>query len=88
MAKLTPAACRAGRALLGWGVRELGEEAGLSYVTVSRIEAGAPPREATEAKIVAAFAAHGVEITNGEGTGARLVKSRTERVTTKAKKKR
>lgn len=75
MAKLTAEACRAARALLGWGVRDLARHSGVNYVTIARIEGGASPREATEAKIVEAFAAHGVEITNGNGTGARLLRS-------------
>lgn len=72
VAQLTPAACRAGRGLLRWGVRELAIEAGLSPTTVIQFEAGRPHMEATPAAIVAAFARHNVEITNGSGTGARL----------------
>jgi transcriptional regulator with XRE-family HTH domain len=73
--KLTPEACRAGRALLGWGVRDLAAEAGISPATVNGIEHGRTPWPTSAEKIVAAFARHGVEITNGEGTGARLVAS-------------
>jgi DNA-binding LacI/PurR family transcriptional regulator len=64
---------------LGWGVRDLAERAELSPTTVSMVEAGKPHADATAAAIVAAFAAHGVEITNGEGTGARLLKKRPKR---------
>lgn len=71
-AKLTPAACRAARALLNWTVRDLMREAGVSPNTVTGLEGGQVVRPETEAKVVAAFAAHGVEITNGDGTGARL----------------
>jgi DNA-binding LacI/PurR family transcriptional regulator len=47
-------------------------EAGVSPNTVTGLEGGSEVRPETEAKIVAAFDAHGVEITNGDGTGARL----------------
>jgi transcriptional regulator with XRE-family HTH domain len=73
VAKLTPEACRAARALLGWGVRDLAEHSGVNYVTITRFENGTTSRESTEARLVAAFEAHGVEITNGTGTGARLL---------------
>lgn len=76
-AKLTPAACRAARALLNWTVRDLMREAGVSPNTVIGLEGGQTVRLETEAKIVAAFDAHGVEITNGDGTGARLLRSET-----------
>ncbi len=70
---LTPAACRAARALLGWSIADLVREAGTSPNSVSRFErAGGPIRPATALKIVAAFHGAGVEITNGDGTGARL----------------
>lgn len=72
LSKLTPAACRAGRALLDWGVHDLAKATALSVDTVSAYERGRPMRESNKAKIVAAFAAQGVEITNGDGTGARL----------------
>lgn len=76
MAKLTVEACRAGRALLKWGVRDLARHAELGVTSIARFEAGEPTRDETTAKIVAAFEAHGVEITNGDGTGARLLKAR------------
>lgn len=79
MAKLTPEACRAARGLLKWGVRDLGREAEISFETVVSFEGGRPLRPATEDKIVAAFAAYGVEITNGDGTGARLLNTRPKR---------
>lgn len=74
MAKLTPEACRAARALLRWGVRDLAAAAGVGVVTVARYEGGEEIREATAEKLKAAFEANGVEITNGKGTGARLLK--------------
>ena len=73
-AKLTAEACRAARALLGWTVRDLMREAGVSPNTVTSLERGDAVRSETEAKIVSAFEKHHVEITNGDGTGARLRK--------------
>ncbi len=55
--KLTPEACRAGRALLGWNLTKL---------------AARLLREESAAKIIAAFAAENVEITNGDVIGVRL----------------
>jgi transcriptional regulator with XRE-family HTH domain len=72
MAKLTPEACRAARAILKWSVRDLASQAGIAFSTVHLFEKGAAVREESKAKIIAAFAAELVEITNGEGTGARL----------------
>ena len=75
---LTPEACRAGRALLGWSMRDLVEMAGVSLGAVNRLEGGATAsRDATAAKILAAFAAHGVDVTaDADKTGAVLVYAR------------
>lgn len=75
MADLTPQACRAARGLLDWGVRELGAEAGIGPDSISAYERGGNMRSSNKAKIVSVLAAHGVEITNGAGTGARLRKT-------------
>lgn len=72
MAGLTPHACRAARALLGWGVRDLAKEVSIGPDSISAYERGGKMRDSNKAKIVAAFDSHGVEITNGNGTGARL----------------
>ncbi|MEO0894204.1 MAG: helix-turn-helix transcriptional regulator [Pseudomonadota bacterium] len=72
MAKLTPEANRAARAILKWSVRELAEQAGVAFSTVHLFEKSGNASEQTVAKIVAAFERHHVEITNGVGTGARL----------------
>lgn len=76
MAKLTPPACKAARALLGWGVRDLAREAKVGVVSVFRYENGEQVRDDTIAKLKLAFEAHGVEITNGKGTGAKLKRYR------------
>lgn len=74
MTKLTPEACRAARAILKWSVRELGSNSDVAFTTINQFENGRPMRSSTAEKIIAAFANHNVEITNGDGTGARLVK--------------
>jgi transcriptional regulator with XRE-family HTH domain len=72
MAELTPEANRAARAILKWSVRDLANQAGVAFSTVHRFELTGTASETTKQKIKAAFAAHDVEITNGEYTGARL----------------
>ncbi|USJ27961.1 helix-turn-helix transcriptional regulator [Ensifer adhaerens] len=72
MAELTPEANRAARAILRWSVRDLAENAGIAFSTVHRFESTGTATESTKEKIKAAFAAHHVEITNGDYTGARL----------------
>ena len=74
MIKLTPEACRAARAILKWSMRDLADSADVAFSTVNLLEKGNPIRPTTAEKIVAAFAAHSVEITNGDGTGARLLR--------------
>ncbi|HXQ47535.1 MAG TPA: helix-turn-helix transcriptional regulator [Caulobacteraceae bacterium] len=72
MAKLTGAATRAGRGLLKWSMRDLAERSRVSLPTILKLENDGSVSGDTAAKIVATFDAHGVEITNGDGTGARL----------------
>ncbi|UVC13512.1 helix-turn-helix domain-containing protein [Mesorhizobium onobrychidis] len=74
MADLTPEANRAARAILKWSVRDVAALAGIAFSTVHRFEQTGIATETTKAKIVAAYALHNVDITNGEGTGARLRK--------------
>lgn len=71
---ITPEACRAGRAILGWSMRDLAERAAVSLGAVNRLEGGATaPRGATAKKIIAAFDAEGVELVAAEDrTGAVL----------------
>lgn len=72
VAKLTPQAMRAARALLGLTIQQIAPKLGVSPTTLNQVELGAAVRPSTEAKIIAALDALGVEITNGNGTGARL----------------
>jgi len=75
---LTPEACRAGRALLGWSMRDLAERAGVSLGAVNRLEGGETASRGTTAeKLIAAFVAEGVEIiADADRTGAVLVTAR------------
>lgn len=72
MTKLTGPACRAARALLRWSMRDLQQASNVSLPTILKLENDGSVSDDTAAKIVAAFAGNGVEITNGDGTGARL----------------
>lgn len=72
LANLTPEACRAARALLGWTVRELGERTGIAFETISKYENGRPMRDANKAALAVVFDAAGVDILNGDAPGARL----------------
>lgn len=77
MTRLRPEASRAARGILGWTVRDLMRAAAVSPNTVTALESGAKVRAETEAKLVAAFEAAGVEILNGDAPGARLRGSRS-----------
>lgn len=71
-AKLTPEAMRAARALLNLTTQEIAPRLGVSPTTLNQLEQGHAVRASTEAKIHEGLAALGIEITNGDGTGARL----------------
>lgn len=72
MTRLTPEANRAARAILKWSVRDLAEQAGVAFSTVHLFEKNGSASDATVKKIMEAYTRHDVEITNGDGTGARL----------------
>ena len=65
---------RMARAAVGWGVRELAEKAGVTANTISRIESGADAKQSTIEAIRRALEAAGVEFTNGDKPGVRLVR--------------
>lgn len=69
---LSPEACRAARAILKIGVRELADLAGISSVSISAYENGRPMRDGNRAKLQATFEGRGVEILNGDSPGARM----------------
>ncbi|MEJ0061666.1 MAG: helix-turn-helix transcriptional regulator [Alphaproteobacteria bacterium] len=63
---------RAARSLLEWKAEDLAREAGLTRVTVSKIEADTvQPHEKTIASITNAFDRHGVEFLDDEGVRMR-----------------
>ena len=70
---LSPAACRAARALLGWPVSRLVKEAGVSPNTLVRVEAGGEVARSSRAKLLAAFTAAGVEVLPPPADGARRI---------------
>jgi DNA-binding MarR family transcriptional regulator/DNA-binding XRE family transcriptional regulator len=59
---LTPAACRAARALLKWTTRDLARVSGVAFTTINKLERGMPVREATARKLIDGFAASGVAV--------------------------
>ncbi|WP_018389185.1 DNA-binding transcriptional regulator [Ancylobacter sp. FA202] len=74
---LTPAQCRAARALIEWSREELAASAGVAVRTISDFEAGRrEPIKATMAAMRGALEAAGVIFVdeNGEGPGVRLRK--------------
>ena len=64
------------RAAVGWGVRELAKEAGVTANTVTRIENGADAKQSTMDRLQHALEAAGIEFIqeNGGGPGVRLRK--------------
>ncbi len=74
---ITPAQCRAARALIDWSQQELADAARVGVVTVRQFEGGGTqPRNATLDVIRRAFEEAGVFFVdeNGEGAGVRLRK--------------
>ncbi len=71
---MKPVQMKMARAAVGWGVRELAKEAGLTANTVTRIENGGDAKQSTLAAIQRALEAAGVEFTNGDQPGVRLRK--------------
>jgi transcriptional regulator with XRE-family HTH domain len=70
---MTPAQCRAARALLDWNQEKLAEMARVSVVTVRNYENGKiAPHRATLDVMRRALEAAGVEFTNGDKPGVRL----------------
>lgn len=69
--------CKMARVALGWGTRDLAQNANVSPDTVARLERGEQLKSSTIAAIQAVFEAAGVEFIpeNGGGVGVRLAKS-------------
>jgi transcriptional regulator with XRE-family HTH domain len=67
---MSPAQCRAARALLGWSQQQLADASGVGVVTVRQFEGGgSEPRRATLAVIASAIAAAGVELIDKSESG-------------------
>jgi DNA-binding XRE family transcriptional regulator len=64
---------RMARAAARWGIRKLAEKAGVSPNTVARIENGADGRQSTMEALQLALEVAGVEFTNGDHPGVRLI---------------
>lgn len=74
---ITSAQCRAARALVGWGQRDLETKSGVAKKTITDFEGGKrEPRKDTQAEIRQALEKAGVIFidSNGEGPGVRLKK--------------
>ena len=70
---------RMGRAAVRWGVRELAKNAGVTANTVTRIENGADAKQSTIDRLQRALQAAGVEFTNGDRPGVRLIETPAKR---------
>ena len=77
---ITPQACRAARALLGWSMRDLASHSGVSLGAINRLEGGeATPRRGTAKKVTETFLTHGVQIVDEPTyTGAVMVYGKRE----------
>jgi transcriptional regulator with XRE-family HTH domain len=73
---MKPVQLKMARAAVGWGVRELAKEAGVTANTVTRIENGADAKQSTMDRLQHALEAAGIEFIqeNGGGSGVRLRK--------------
>jgi len=75
---LSAAQCRGARTYIGWTAAEVAEAAGVSIMTVKRLEGGQQIRPTSLGKIAAAFTAQGVtflaagEPSPGGGAGFRV----------------
>ncbi len=72
---MTPAQCRAARALLDWSQQQLAEAAKIGNATIRNFEGGkSVPQSATLDVLRRTFEAQGVEFTDGDAPGVRLRK--------------
>jgi transcriptional regulator with XRE-family HTH domain len=72
---LSPAQCRAARALLNWSQDQLVRHSNITKKTIADFERGATtPRRQTLDQILAAFDTAGIEFLNGNRPGVRLKK--------------
>jgi len=74
---LSPAQCRAARALLSWSQADLVRYARITKKTIADFERGTTrPREKTIVQILAAFETAGIEFTNTHSPGVRIRQNR------------
>ncbi len=70
---LSPAQCRAARALLNWSQEDLVAHSKITKKTIADFERGATsPRRQTLAQITTAFHAARIEFLNGNGPGVQV----------------
>ncbi len=71
---LTPAQCRAARALLDWTQEAVAKATGISAVSIRAFEKGGEMRRSNQSVLLATFEVAGVEFIpeNGGGAGVRL----------------
>ena len=84
---MTPAQCRAARALLDWSQQRLADEATIGNATIRNFESGkSAPQNATLQVLRSAMETAGVIFVaeNGEGPGVRLRKSPAPQAATEA----
>ena len=74
---LSPAQCRAARALLNWSQEELVARATVSKKTIADFERGVTnPHSRTLTQLIAAFEAAGIEFLNTDRPGVRVRKKK------------
>jgi transcriptional regulator with XRE-family HTH domain len=72
---MTPSQCRAARALLNWTQDDLARAADVGVATVRNFEnQKSTPQRSSMKLMQQALEAAGVQLTNGEGPGVRLLK--------------
>ena len=77
---ITPAQCRAARALLDWSQERLSEASGVGSKTIVDFEQGKrKPFARTIRDLRETFEAAGIEFTNGDAPGLRLKPTRRSR---------
>lgn len=73
---LTPAQCRAARALLNWTQADIADRASISAVSIRAFEKGGEMRDSNRKLLRLTFEAAGVQFIaeNGGGAGVRMAK--------------
>jgi transcriptional regulator with XRE-family HTH domain len=79
---MTPIQCRMARTALAWSTNDLGRLAGVGPNTVNRFEGGQDARLSSVDKMRRALETAGVEFTNGDKPGVRLMGAWSVRVST------